>query len=178
MKPTSRLFTSRKIVLGAVSLLSLASVATGAPYDSILDEARYGSDSFFMDRSILSPTASLLGAITLDDVYKFDYATAGIGTLTFRSGAKRPVIDTPIQDMPRSEGTVNSADQSSDFFVESSGFIGRSGGFSVGDDSVDSGFNPPTAVPEPSTWMAGIFALGVIAFMQRRRLHGIIGRRA
>ena len=35
-----------------------------------------------------------------------------------------------------------------------------------------------TAVPEPSTWVAGALALGVLGWSQRRRLHSLILRRA
>jgi hypothetical protein len=74
---------------------------------------------------------------------------------------------------------MNSAFQPSfpNFIGSTSGFVGRSGGFSLGDDTVDGGFNAPTALPEPSTWIGGIFALAVIAFMQRRRLRGLTANR-
>jgi hypothetical protein len=179
MKLTSRLVTTRKILLGITSLLSLTSFAMAAPFaNSILEEARYESDSFFMDRSVLSPTQNLMGSLTLSEVYKFDYATAGIGTLIFRSNSKRVLIDTSIQDMPRAVATANSAFQSSfpNFIGAPSGFY-HGGGTSPGDQSLD-GDNPPVAVPEPSTWIGALFALAAIAFAQRRRLHGLVARRA
>jgi hypothetical protein len=39
---------------------------------------------------------------------------------------------------------------------------------------LDSGFFEVTAVPEPSTWVAGFLTLGVIGFTQRRRLRKLI----
>ena len=35
-----------------------------------------------------------------------------------------------------------------------------------------------TAVPEPSTWVAGFLTLGVLAYSQRRRLRGLVTLRA
>ena len=180
MKPTSRLFTTRKIVLGAVSLLSVAGIATAAPQGrSILHDARYDSVAFSMNASVLSPHASQLGALTLDDVYTFDFASAGIGTLIFRSHSNRLTTFTTIHDMPRTvPGLVSQPNSSnSDFFFNSSGH-NPAGGFSLADESGVDLLGPIVATPEPGTWMGAMLALVAIGFTQRRRLRGLIGRHA
>jgi hypothetical protein len=176
MKLTNHLFTTRKIVLAALALFSLAGVGTAAP--SIFHDAHYESGALSFNQSVLTPSQSFLGPLTLDESYAFDYATAGIGTTTFRHLDRRTFF-TPIQDMPRAVGTSNSSfNSSSTYYMPSFESSYLPGGFSVGEDSADSGFNPLTPVPEPSTWIGGILALAAIGLTQRRRLRALVARGA
>jgi hypothetical protein len=171
MKLTSRLTTSRKIVLSAVALLSFAGIATAA-------SSSFQESDWFFNRSVLTPSQSVLGALTLDETYTFDYATAGIGTTIFRPSARRTFI-TPVQDMPRAVPGWNSSTVSStSFYVPTYESYHLPGGFSLDLDSVGSEDNIPVPLPEPSTWMGGLLALAAIGFTQRRRLRRLTANRA
>ena len=169
MKLTSRLVISRKIVFGALSLLSLAGVATAAP-------SNFQESDWFFSRSVLTPSQSMLGALTLDETYTFDYATAGIGTTIFRPSARRTFI-TPAEDMPQAVPAWNSSTvPSTSFYVPTYESYQLPGGFSAEDSTTEE--LPPLPIPEPSTWIGALLALAAIGFTQRARLAGLIGRRA
>ena len=170
MKLTSRLITSRKIVLSAITLLSLVGIAGAAP-------SFKESDWFFLNRSVLTPSQSAKGALTLDETYTFDYATAGIGTTIFRPSTRRTFI-TPAEDLPQAVAGWNSSTVSStSFYVPTYESYQLPGGFSVEDSTTDD-LPPLPIIPEPSTWIAAMLALVAIGFTQRARLGGLIGRRA
>jgi hypothetical protein len=178
MKLTSHLFTSRKIVLGAVSLVYAASTAFAgvAERESILQEANTYSGALSINPASYSPQAGSFGALTLDSFYSFDYASAGIGTVVFRAQNSRPNLVLESHDVSRPVGLWNTRSSSfnTPLYFDSSPFDRGSGSF----DSQSIDGENVVAAPEPSTWLAGTLALLAIGFVQRGRLRGLIGRHA
>lgn len=181
MKPTSCLCTARKIALAAASLVCATSTALAgvADRESILQEAHNYSGAISINPASFFPSTSNLGALTLDNVYSFDYASAGIGTLIFRSISRPQPTLTFAAEMPRAVGNWTS--QSTPW--ENPFFSGASPNFTYGrnllvtdDTDTDSLGGPLAAAPEPATWIGAALALAVIGFTQRRRLRGLIAR--
>jgi hypothetical protein len=175
MKLSSRLFIFQKTLFIVAVLLGAAELSLGR---SLLQQER--GDVDFIREELFGANDSFSGALTLENLYNFDYANAGLGTVIFRSNSKRfvPILD---QDSPRVNGNWSSPAQfnsfiSPNFAVMSPSFVGG-GSISAFDDSAD-----PTSpgilapVPEPSTWIGAALALLVIAFTQRRRLRGVAAR--
>ena len=118
-----------------------------------------------------------IGALTLDNIYRFDFATAGIGTVIFRprSNQFRPFVIS--QDLPRSVERWAVPSEPGSFinlinsnFVGSPRFFSGGGSFRMFDDPLPTEpLSPVIAVPETSTWVTAALALAAIAFTQRRR---------
>lgn len=123
-------------------------------------------------------TLTLAGALTLNDASIIQLALGpsglhstlahtGAGGWTFDSdqaftfinlGAQAGTYDNIITGLNADPGTTGS------WTITNPGFTGT---FSYGGGNID--FNL-TAVPEPSTWIAGALAIGVVGWSQRRRL--------
>lgn len=127
---------------------------------------------------------SFSGALTLDNVYHFDFATAGIGSVTFRARSNRAFgipADEITREMPRDVGgwtSQGSSFENTNFFT-TEGFH-QSARYSLAfADQTDSDLFPNVPlVPEPGTWAGAALALAAIGFTQRRRLRGLIRRHA
>lgn len=165
-------------VIAVAVLCSLASVS-GGPLtgQSVLEEARSDSAFFSNGRHMegfRSSDDSLIGALTLNNVYAFDFARAGIGTLIFRAESSRIPLDLIPQDMPRPVGGwASESDSFSNLSFSGTTPFYRGTGRSLAFDD-QSGTDPlggeVIAAPETSTWIAGALALGMIGFTQRRRI--------
>lgn len=177
MKPSSRLFVFQKTLFVIAVLWGTAELAVGR---SLLQE---GGDVDFVREELFGANDSSSGALTLENLYHFDYANAGLGTVIFRANSKRFLPALIDQDSPRAVADWSSPAQfnsfiSPNFAVMSPSFVGG-GSISAFDDSTD-----PTSpgilapVPEPSTWIGAALALMAIAFTQRRRLRGLVARSA
>jgi hypothetical protein len=167
MKLTSYFSISKKMLLAGAVLLCASEFSAGR---SMLNQE---VDVFRAE--ILGSNDSLRGALTFDNFYRFDYANAGIGTVTFRASSKQFQSFVLDQDSPRAVGGR---------FSETSSFI--SPDFASGGSSffVNPRFDDATspdivaAVPEPSTWLAGALALAALGFVRRRSLRRLNIHRA
>jgi hypothetical protein len=114
------------------------------------------------------------GALTLDSVYHFSFSDLGFGSLIFVGRSRTAnVLDSSNQDLAIRPPTVYSYnyDSPASFLGSDSG---RGLGFSDNLNLVSSDdplADPPLATaPEPSTWVGGALAFGIILYSQRGRL--------
>lgn len=163
MKSTSSLFTFQKILLAGAVLLCVPPASAEVKVEIFRTHAARSNDF-------------LMGALTLDNVYAFDFATAGIGSVTFRAKSNRAFTtfaDEITREMPRTVGDWTN--QTSSFlnmnFVSSGGFHRPITNRLAFDTEADTDvFAPNLAVmPEPSTWVGAALALAAIGFTQRGR---------
>lgn len=180
MKVTSRLFRFRKMLLTGTVLLCVSPVfAESSTNRSILEQGR-------SEVNIFRPHAArsndlLIGALTLDNVYSFDFANAGIGTLIFRARPNRTsaiLAEEIAREMPQVVGDwsrESSAFESVNFFP-SAGFHRRADSSLSFDSEADGDpfSGPITAAPEPSTWVGAALALIAIGFTQRRKVSRLL----
>lgn len=169
LKLTSCFRTLRRMLFVGAALLC-ASPASGelSAGRSILEEAR---------GDVTRSGEFVNGALTLDNVYRFDFATAGIGTVVFRARSIqfRPFVIN--QDLPRSVERWAAPSEPGSFinlinsnFVGSPRFFTGGGSFRPFDDPLSNEpLSPVIAVPETSTWVSAALALAALAFTQRRR---------
>src|SRR5687768_515733 len=108
MKPSFRVVTTRKILLGTVALVCAASTATAAlnEHETFFESARSYPGALSINPASLFSETSSVGALTLDNVYAFDFASVGMGSLVFRAERNRAII-LPDQDAPRASGIWN-----------------------------------------------------------------------
>jgi hypothetical protein len=176
MKLSFRLFVFKKTLFAIAVLLGTAELSAGR---SLLQQER--GDVDFVREELFGANDSISGALTLENLYNFDYANAGLGTVIFRTNSKRFLPAIFDQDAPRVVADWSAPAQFNSFInpnfaVMSPSFVGA-GSVSPFDDS-----NDPTSpgilapVPEPSTWIGALLALMAIAFTQRQRLRGFVAR--
>jgi hypothetical protein len=178
MKPVSH-FSAIPKMLAAGAILFCVSPASGtlSAGRSILEQAR-GADHVFRTAANRYDHFAM-GALTLDNVYRFDFATAGIGTVVFRTRPSQFRAFTIDRDMPRAfERWASISDSGS---LIRSNFVGTSGFFRIPSTYVAFDDQLPTdptlpviAVPEASTWLSAALALVALAFARRRWLRQLI----
>jgi hypothetical protein len=182
MKLTSHFSTSPKMLLAGAFLFCVSPVfgELGAGR-SILEQAR-GADHVFRTAAN-SYDQFAMGALTLDNAYRFDFATAGIGTVVFRARPSQFRTFMIDQDMPRAVDRWASISDSGSLIR--SNFVGTSGFFRIPSTYVAFEDQLPTdptlpviAVPEASTWLSGALALIAMAFARRRWLRQLLARGA
>jgi hypothetical protein len=169
MKLTSRFVVFQRTLFVAAVLLGSAELCAGR---SVLDQER--SEFDFARAEFFGSNDLFKGALTLENLYSFDYASAGIGTVIFRSNSKQFQSYIIDHDSPRAVGSWASPSESDPFispsFAALSPSFERGRSISAFDDSTD-----PTSpgilapVPEPSTWIGGALLLAFVVFTQRRR---------
>lgn len=176
MKLASRFFTLPKMLLVG-TILACVSPASGelSTSRSILEQARGDVNIFRTDAA--RSDDFVMGALTLDNIYRFDFATAGIGTVVFRT---RPGQFNPFvinQELPRAAERWASIPESGSLirstFVGSSGFFRSPSTFAAFEDQSDPTL-PVVAAPEAGTWFSGALALLAMAFARRRWLRRLI----
>ena len=176
----NRVFRTALLFVPLISA-SLAFAANPAADDQTNWSAvRYSRASSTMPGLLFGETA--VGALTLDSVYSFDFASAGMGQVVFRRAAYRAplYVSTDVQAM----SVASSVDEAPRFsglnFGVPSSSSAREGLVRAfiespepgGDDAIA----PFAPVPEPTTWIGAALALVAIAFTQRRKLRGLNAR--
>ena len=135
--------------------------------------------------SLGSGTTVGVGALTLTSTAStIDYGTTGVGTLNFASLSTLSASNTlTVVDFytthPSASGTDNTDDRlifnqdetANLSFITIDGVTPTQVALSNGE------FELVVAVPEPSTWVAGLLGLGVLGFRLRRRVAGMFARR-
>jgi hypothetical protein len=163
------------LLTGAVLLCVSPVSAELSANRSILEQGR-------SEVNIFRPHAArsndlLIGALTLDNVYSFDFANAGMGTLIFRARSNRPsamLAEEITREMPQlvGEWSRESSSFESVNFFPSGGFHRRAdSSLSLNSEADSDPFSGGiAAAPEPSTWVGAALALVVIGFTQRRKV--------
>lgn len=171
MKLTSYFSVSKKMLLVGAVLLCASEFSAGR---SMLNQE---VDVFRAE--IFGSNDSLRGALTFDNFYSFDYANAGIGTVTFRASSKRFQPFVVDQDAPRQLSGWGRSSEASSFI--SPNFASGGSSFFVNPRFDDPASLDPSGlplIPEPSTWLAGALALAAMGFVRRRSLRRLIIRGA
>jgi hypothetical protein len=182
MKPISHFSAIPKMLLAGAMLFCVSPVSGELSAGrSILEQAR-GADHVFRTATN-SDAGFALGALTLDNVYRFDFATAGIGTVVFRNRPNQFRTFIIDQDAPRAVDRWASISDSGSLirstFVGSSGFFRIPSTYVAFDDQNPTDPTLPViAVPEASTWLSGVLALVAIAFARRSWLRQLFARAA
>ena len=180
MKPTSHFSAIPKMLL-AGAILCCVSPAFGklSAGRSILEQARGDDHVFHTAANSYDHLAT--GALTLDNVYRFDFATAGIGTVVFRARPSQFRAFIVDQEMPRAVDRWATISDSGSLirstFIGSSGFFRIPSTYVAFEDQLPTDPTlPVVAVPEASTWLTGALALVAMAFARRRWLRQVIAR--
>jgi len=174
MKLTSYFSVFKKMLLAGAILLCASELSLGR---SILDQER---SEDFLRAEVFGPNDFLKGALTFDYFYSFDYAHAGIGTVTFRPGSKKFQPFVIDRESPRAVGSWASESNSflsSSFPTFSSGFVRGDSMAAFDDQTEPTSPDNFTAAPEPSTWITGALALLAMGFARRRWLRRLIANR-
>lgn len=169
----SRVFRT-SLLLVPLLAASLAFAASAKQDRATWYEMQLRGDDVHIAGATFSSAAH--GALTLDSVYAFDFATVGIGTLIFRPARNHPSTLLFInQDMPLPGGNWDYETKRIDAqsFVGSFGTFVNSPVLSFAEDGSVNDIESVSLVPEPATWIGGALALGVVAFTQRRRLRAL-----
>jgi hypothetical protein len=152
------------IACAAVLMPSKSSAATSLLLPSTDDATR--TLSMLKDRGT--------GAVTLDDVYRFNFVDLGFGSLTFVARSRPLDVSSSFSQNSYTSRIPVVCGYEYDYpaSVSVPGFD-RAGGFgpnlspSFSEDSVSP--LPMEPVPESSTWIVGALALLILAYSQRAR---------
>ncbi len=126
-----------------------------------------------------------LGALTLMSNSSLDFGTGGVGTFTFSSFVPGTSILNILNYTSSANflGNVSGTDGTDDRLIFNQDQSTRLAFFSfngvpAGEIALDGGFFEIVPVPEPGTWIAGSLVVAFVGWTQRRRLMGLVGRRA
>ena len=162
---------------------SIAKIQTGTNPGTGNVNLASGSN-FILDLTAGAGPTAVGGGTIYDQLSVIGSVTLGGGSLTLNPGAGLMLGDKFFIVLNDSidlvSGTFNNLPNASMF---------STGGYSFLINYADNGDNSgvpndisltvqPTLVPEPNTWIGGGLALAGVGFMQRRRLRGLIARKA